>query len=205
MSVNKVYYVTEGYAVPDDFSESPYGWRATQIGYAALRAVADLSVEPEYRGGTSRRWIESDYTAFAGVANCIDTLQRTEFVTMPDFRRRDSFREQVGQLYATLPFTVAERAFLTFESSSLSHYTDPVSPKGYASIIKRSGRRTYEAGRPREIDGRDIVNAWWAWRRGVLEYADRYFEDETGRHLRAVDMTRGALGEIGDILLPTYL
>lgn len=201
--------MNERYRLLGSVSESDRQATATRIGRAALRAVADLSLEPKWRGGKTRRWVESDYTSFASVANCLHELDEANFSGVPaSSYSRSWFTGHLEKLYGTLPFTETERRFVVSKvnegySLELEH---PKSPKDFASFVAKNGRTTYEAGRQHGFDGRDLFKAWWAWRRGAFEFADRYAEyDMTTRELRTlrtVDMARDALHAIAGTFLP---
>lgn len=176
--------------------ESPYGEYATLAGHTALQALEYLADVPVWRGGTQRRWLPGDYTTFASTVGCLSCLDLARYQVGRARSERistlDDFKQNIADLRATVPFTEGERHWLEREGSWLVQRVNPISPREFAHWIKVDAGEPiiHEAGRQRRIVGRDILNAWWAWRRAVFE-----FEGE-----ESVDLARQALRGIGDVL-----
>jgi len=174
---------------------SPYGHYATEAGQAALRSVDHLADDPVWRGGTQRRWLESDYTTFARMVACLSSLDlaRSEVGAGPPCGHLNRLQSNIAILRAAVPFTEGERHWLEDKGSRL-HRVNPIFPRDFAHWIKVDAGEPiiYEAGRQRRIVGREILDAWWAWRRAVFEFEGQ----------ESVDLARQALHGIGAILIP---
>jgi hypothetical protein len=96
--------------------------------------------------------------------------------------------------HTTLPFTEAERHWLVFTMyvSGEAYSSQAAHESTETGEVGRLVRTTYDAGRFREIRGRDLLDAWWAWRRDVFE-----FEEQGG-----IDYAREALRGMAEILVP---
>jgi hypothetical protein len=183
--------------------ESPFGPIATNLGFAALNAYNRLDPIREWRGSTTRHWLLSDYLEFDAV---LDVAYWTDEKVQGSLELRDdesntssreggmALNDHLNGLHTALPFTEAERHWLVFTAYITGGGEDHQFLEDTARFIRaRTSGPRYDAGRMKEIRGRDLLNSWWAWRRDILE-----FEDQGG-----IDTARDSLRGIVDILLPT--
>lgn len=179
------------------YQESPYGPVAAELGLAAVRAVNVLADVPEWRGGTHRRWLSSDYVAFQETVHFAYQAQRSyAMLCIPNAGEVYDRREEMpldfhlDHVYQALPFSEGERHWLVqlFEAGVQGD------ENGAKVIVKEANwaECVMEAGQMRPLDGRDLLDRWWAWRRGVFE-----FEDGT-----ALNIACKGLSGIADITLP---
>jgi hypothetical protein len=179
------------------YEESPHGPIAAKLGLAALRAFDDLEQYPSYRGGTRRHWVASDHQSFRSTLDCA-YLMNEEAQGSLDLRVAGvdttdddglHLSDHFNGFHTALPFSEAERHWLIF-----TMFIDArgVSEERPADQVRLRGTTDYDAGRSREIRGRDLLDAWWAWRRDIFE-----FQEQGG-----IDYAREALRCIGQILVP---
>jgi hypothetical protein len=152
-----------------------------------------LARTPEWRGGTKRRWLPSDHVAFRETIYFLDYAHEAQESVRTPAGVRDSREDfplawHVDQAHIALPFSEGERLWL------INHGV--VSPQEDAAQAVVSEAKyddtVMDAGQTRPIDGRGLLDRWWAWRRGVFE-----FEDEI-----SLDIACKALAGIVDITVP---
>jgi hypothetical protein len=174
---------------------SSYGSLAAQLGLAAIRAVDDLADEPEWRGGTRRLWLPNDHNSFGSVLEFAHRASEAQghmdlFSTGPYPEYEDgTYDVNLDMFHTALPFSEAERHWLIY---TRYHEIRGLYNKTPVGIIRQRGTTDYDAGRSREVRGRDLLDAWWAWRRDIFE-----FQEQGG-----IDYALAGLRGIAKILVP---
>jgi hypothetical protein len=176
------------------YQESPYGPVAAELGLAAIRAVNVLAETPEWRGGNQRRWLPSDHVAFRETIEFAYQAHEAQArLCMPE-SVRDSREEfplawHLDQAHQTLPFSEGERHWL------IVHGVGPQEDVAQVVVRETKGDEAaavMDAGLWRPLDGRGLLDRWWAWRRSVFEFEDSL----------ALDMACKALSGVADIAVP---
>jgi len=183
--------------------ESPFGPTATNLGFAALSAYNRLDPIREWRGGATRRWLLSDYLEFNAA---LDVAYWADEEVQGGLELRDqdgdtssreggmALNDHLNGFHTSLPFTEAERHWLVFTAYIIGGDENHRFLEDTARFIRaRTSGPRYDAGRMKEIHGRDLLDSWWAWRRDILE-----FDGQGG-----IDSARDSLRGVVDILLPT--
>jgi hypothetical protein len=178
---------------------SPYGPLAAQLGLAAVRAVDDLADEPEWRGGTQRRWLPSDHRSFDSVLE-VAYLAREKAQGHLDLYTTDRYPEDgdsmsygynLDMFHTALPFSERARHWLID-----TRYYELTGPGLYnktpLGMIRQRKMWGFDAGRRSEKPGGELLDAWWAWRRDIFE-----FQEQGG-----IDYALASLRGIAQILVP---
>jgi hypothetical protein len=180
--------------------ESPLGPVAVELGVAAVRAADALADMPEWRGGTKRRWLPSDHLSFqATIEFAYEAHEAQARLYMPD--EAEDSRDGIpldwhlDNVHTNLPFSEAERHWLIrtfyFKRGSAPERDAAAVVVGEAECTGS----TVDAGQERPLDGRKLLDRWWAWRRDVFE-----FEDELSIHAACK-----ALCAIAEITVPNMV
>jgi hypothetical protein len=121
---------------------------------------------PKWRGSTQRRWLPSDHTSFRRILECIHWAHRgqTTLALPGRFLIAD-----LDNFHTSLPFTEPERHRL---DSEIYEESDDILPSDPVRYLRRLDVAAYHTGRQVEVNGQDMLNRWWAWRRNVLEFDD---------------------------------
>jgi hypothetical protein len=189
-----------GELVDDPRGMSPYGPDGRRLGLAAVQAADLIGAEPDWDGSAERRWLDGDHDALEGIMSFLRRAERGRgnlYVFARGCRtpndqaanRRD-YADNLHNLFTALPFSEAERHWLGFRAD-IEHGVNRRSFPRAVDVIRRQVADVYEAGRSREVNGRKVLDAFWAWRREVFEF------EAAG----SLDVAVEALRSIGQILL----
>ncbi len=178
------------------YQESPYGPVAAELGLAAVRAVDILADIPDWRGGTKRRWLPSDHVAFRETIEFAYQAHEAQArLCMPEdvigSYEGYPLEWHLDQVPRALPFSEGERHWLI----DWFYVADGSGPQeDAAQVVAREAKQAavMDAGQGRWLDGRGLLDRWWAWRRGVFEFEDSF----------ALDIACKALSSIADITVP---
>jgi hypothetical protein len=153
-----------GELLPSYRFEGMFGGINSKLGFAALHLAETLSDKPGWRSTTRRRWWPSDRVGFRATIDCLAAAE--ELQTRPIFneRRRGYLTMRLDELQRALPFSEGERHELVQTMGYLEHRSHP------EITIYRWTWPVEDAGRRRLVPGRDLLDAWWAWRRSVFEF-----------------------------------
>jgi hypothetical protein len=186
--------------IEDERGMSPFGPHGRNLGLLAVRAADLIGAEPEWDGRGERRWLDSDYDTLKGIMGFLDHAESDRgnlYVLTSGPILNDqaanllTYEWNLHNLFTALPFSEAERHWLARRIGA-EHFTEN-RRLPYALIsIRGEVANVYEAGRPREVNGRQVLDAFWAWRREVFEF------EGAG----SLDVAVEALRSIGQILLP---
>ena len=181
------------------YGPSPHGPIAHELGIAAIRAADALADEPEWRGGTSRRWLLTDYVTFdrvmefahqANEANGHLDLHQVDDLYPEDAVSRE-YPHLLSYFHTALPFSETERHWMLhsiyFDTDARWDRYRPAE-----KIRAQTHRGPLEAGLLPEIHGEKLIDAFWAWRRDIFEFESAHSLDS------ATDTLRG----IAQILMP---
>jgi hypothetical protein len=170
-------------------SEGPHeakyepAWAAAALlgSQRVLPALVELSQEAPSGGKTKGRWAVSDYESFEAALRLDNELCRTEIIAcLPEHAGRMCRKEIVGWRTA-LPFHEAERDLLG------AAYEEAFGDRAKLAEISKEVRFTdfdlAIRGVHHVVSGRDLLDRWWQWRRGVEEFSERGAFDEAIRAL----------------------
>lgn len=152
---------------------SPYGALGEQLGRLAAGAADILENPPSLPGTDSREWLDSDHEALqliAGFAfiHAYESLGFDVGTEATSYSSNDlHYRDNLRNLTRSLPFAAGEQDLLM--SLAWDRDTDEFPLIGDA-LRAETGEPCVDAGRLRAVDGDDMADRFWAWRRSAFEF-----------------------------------
>lgn len=171
---------------------------AAEVGGVAIEALDRLAVKPEWRGGTGRHWLYEDHSTLAYTVQLLGLLYRTpkwlDLFALRHAGYNGFFQDNLQEFYTALPMHEGERDWIAAMIPARGHVND------VASEIRSLDREKYDraeavtAGRWQPVGGKDLLDRWWAWRRGIFEYEGH----------DSIDIACRALGAMCGNLVPEH-
>jgi hypothetical protein len=169
----------------------PYGragWSVGRYARGVVMALADVRVAR----GHHRYWTQTDYRSFGNLLSMERTARDLRMSPDVPFDDRRPIAGQLNELLATareaMPHSEAERRWLADKEVQLGSRTD----QSLVTGLNMAEGEIISAGIRRTVQGRELTNRWWMWRRQIGE-----FEGQGTREV-AYEALRG----LGEMLVP---
>lgn len=142
------------------------------------------------------RALETDAHGWtAADSEALDALQEIDILepllvppaTTP-MENRQAFKLGMATFYAALPFTESERRWLLVDPELMPPPDAIPVNEAYVTFIRQTEGEIMSAGIVRVVQGRDLLQRWWSWRREIGEYAGQGSLD------RARDALKNTIG-----------
>jgi len=164
-----------------------------ELGFAAERVLPDLASYPDWRGSASRRWLSCDHVTFHGTLDCARLSDSVQSYLGWLHRGRlfgsshNDWAEQYGHWYGSfidqrldeyidyfhrsLPFTAQERRWLISRVFGSSPYQS-LNEEEAVRVVGLSETSLGDGESLATLKGGEVLDRWWAWRRGAFEFAE---------------------------------
>lgn len=128
----------------------------------ALEAVSALGTPPPETVRRNLRWLNVDSHSYVAVFEFEDAIDRLGLPGDLSSDEREAVNGDLAEWHLALPFNESERR-LILEEDAIAN--DPL-------ILRRMiGRKAiFDRGEVREVTGRELIQRWWKWRRGVEQF-----------------------------------
>lgn len=135
----------------------------TEIAAHAFDASEALSVHPPEASSRNLRWLESDHRSFHLSGAFEDLIMDRNLPRELSTTTRRIANDDLAGWRAALPYSEAERA-LVFDWDRFGATPELVRGLGHTTIL--------DCGVEKEVSGRELMQRWWNWRRGMDRYAE---------------------------------
>jgi hypothetical protein len=145
-------------------SEHPIDW-----GYITLETLEAMVELPPSDG--SRRWVGSDYEALHAVCSLEGNLRYFGLPNGSSDDVVDGLHGFLDRWYGALPLDEPERtAVYHLHLRSSDNLIMDANAPALAELLRTTELEFMSSGVRRAVRGRDLLQRWWEWRRGVGEF-----------------------------------
>jgi hypothetical protein len=170
----------------------PYGRAGHSVGRFANSTAMGLATDVRVARGHQRYWTQMDYRSLNSALLMERSTRHLRMSLDVPFDRRQSVADRLNKLLATtreaMPYLESERRWLVDEEIRLGSGSD----RELVTNLNMVEGQVISAGVRQTIQGRELTDRWWMWRRQIGE-----FEDQGSRE-DAYDALRG----LGQLLVP---
>lgn len=156
---------------PDQSRVGPFGPKTRSISNEVYRLAETVQRPTNWPRGRRWRWLKDDYESFSfalDVERLVPRLGAT--APLPIDRSALNLRlyDLLGTYGAALPYAEPERRWLARIAADV-----PLRSYVYKEVehIRQQTGELMIAGVRRDVDGNELTRRWWAWRRGIDDYA----------------------------------
>jgi hypothetical protein len=158
-------------------STPPIEW-----GYITLEAL-EAMVEPPASDG-SRRWVGSDYNTLDAVCSLELNLRYFGLPNSSSDEVVDGLHGFLDRWHSALPFDEPERtAVYDLHLKSSDNLIMDANAPSLAELLRDTELELMSSGVRRAVRGRDLLQRWWEWRRGVGAFEGQGRDEEATKAL----------------------
>jgi hypothetical protein len=170
----------------------PYGRAGHSVGRFANSTAMGLATDAHFARGHQRYWTQMDYRSLNSALLMERSTRHLRMSLDVPFDRRQSVADRLNELLATtreaMPYSESERRWLVDQEIRLGSGSD----QDLVINLNMAEGEVISAGVRRAVQGRELTERWWMWRRQIGE-----FETEGSRE-NAYNALRG----LGQMLVP---